>query len=129
MKSFRPLPEWPRALSARRLVLLATVAGLGVAGAAIGPYGFSQGMLPSYSAYAAESMLGWAVWPQPSFCNASMLSPLCSLAASLDFACWVTKLVEIPGADFCLRFGFGCGHAFLSMGHLARTAFKYVQIG
>ena len=56
MKSFRPLPEWPRALSARRLVLLATVAGLGVGGAAIGPYGFSQGMLPSYSAYAAESM-------------------------------------------------------------------------
>ena len=37
MRSFRPLREWPRALSARRLVLLATVAGLGVAGAAIGP--------------------------------------------------------------------------------------------
>ena len=34
MRSVRP--GWPRALSARRLVLLATVAGLGVAGAKIG---------------------------------------------------------------------------------------------
>jgi serine protease Do len=56
MRSFRPLREWPRALSARRLVLLATVAGFGVAGAAIGPYGFRQAMLPSYTANAAESM-------------------------------------------------------------------------
>ena len=53
MRFFRS--EWPRALSARRLVLLATVAGLGVAGAAIGPYGIRQGMLPSYAANAAES--------------------------------------------------------------------------
>jgi serine protease Do len=56
MRSFRPLPEWPRALSARRLALLATVAGLGVAGAATGPYGFRQAMLPSYTAQAAENM-------------------------------------------------------------------------
>ena len=48
MRSFRPLREWPRALSARRLVLLATVAGLGVAGAAIGPYGFHQVKLSTY---------------------------------------------------------------------------------
>ena len=34
MRSIRPLREWPRALSARRLVLLATVASLGVAAAA-----------------------------------------------------------------------------------------------
>ena len=33
---------WPRALSARRLVLLATVAGLGVAGATIGPNALHQ---------------------------------------------------------------------------------------
>ena len=31
MRSVRSLCEWPRALSARRLVLLATVANLGVA--------------------------------------------------------------------------------------------------
>jgi serine protease Do len=50
MTSLRPLPNWRRALSARRLVLFATVAGLGVAGAAVGP------ILPSYAANAAESM-------------------------------------------------------------------------
>jgi serine protease Do len=55
MESLRPLPRWRRALSARRLVLFATVAGLGVAGAAIGPYGLRQAMLPSYAAHAAES--------------------------------------------------------------------------
>ena len=33
---------WPRALSARRFVLLATVAGLGVASATIGPNAFHQ---------------------------------------------------------------------------------------
>ena len=47
---------WPRALSARRLVLLATVAGLGVAGATIGPNAFHQAGLPTYAAAnAAES--------------------------------------------------------------------------
>ena len=56
MRSFRPLREWPRALSARRLVLLATVAGLGVAGAAIGPSDFRQVMLSTYTANAAERM-------------------------------------------------------------------------
>jgi serine protease Do len=48
---------WPRALSARRLVLLATVAGLGVAGAAIGPNALHQAGPPTYAAAnAAESM-------------------------------------------------------------------------
>ena len=57
MRSFRPLREWPRALSARRLVLLATVAGLGVAGAAVGPNLFHQAKLPTYAtASAAESV-------------------------------------------------------------------------
>ena len=56
MRSFRPLREWPGALSARRLVLLATVAGLGVAGAAVGPNVF-HAKLPAYAAAnAAESM-------------------------------------------------------------------------
>jgi serine protease Do len=49
--------KWQRALSARRLVLLATVAGLGVAGAAVGPNGLHQLTHPTYSAAsAAESM-------------------------------------------------------------------------
>ena len=49
---------WPRALSARRLVLLATVAGLGVASATIGPNAFHQAKLPTYAtANAAESTL------------------------------------------------------------------------
>ena len=47
MRSVRPLCEWPRALSARRLVLLATVASLGVAGAAVGPNVFHQAKLPA----------------------------------------------------------------------------------
>ena len=56
MRSIRPLREWPRALSARRLVLLATVAGLGVAAAAVGPNVFHQAKLPTYAtANAAES--------------------------------------------------------------------------
>ena len=47
---------WQRALSARRLVLLATVAGLGAAGAAIGPNALHQNSLPTYAAAdAAES--------------------------------------------------------------------------
>jgi serine protease Do len=47
----------PRALSARRLVLLATVAGLGVVGAAIGPNALHQAGPPTYAAAnAAESM-------------------------------------------------------------------------
>ena len=49
---------WPRALSARRFVLLATVAGLGVASATIGPNAFHQAKLPTYAtANAAESTL------------------------------------------------------------------------
>ena len=57
MRSIRSLCEWPRALSARRLVLLATVAGLGVAGAAVGPSVFHQAKLPTYAtAKAAEGM-------------------------------------------------------------------------
>ena len=50
MRSVRP--GWPRALSARRLVLLATVAGLGVAGATIGPHALHQAGLPTYAAAA-----------------------------------------------------------------------------
>jgi serine protease Do len=49
MRSVRLVPGWPRTLSARRLVLLATVAGLSVAGATIGPNGLHQS-LPSYAA-------------------------------------------------------------------------------
>src|ERR1700732_594293 len=57
MRSIRPLREWPRALSARRVVLLATVASLGVAGAAVGPNLFHQAKVPTYAtANAAESM-------------------------------------------------------------------------
>ena len=49
---------WPRALSARRFVLLATVAGLGVASATIGPNAFHHAKLPTYAtANAAESTL------------------------------------------------------------------------
>ncbi len=57
MRSIRPLSEWPSALSAGRLVLLATVASLGVAGAAVGQNVFHQEKLPIYAtANAAESM-------------------------------------------------------------------------
>lgn len=57
MTPIRSLREWSRALSSRRLVLLATVAGLGVAGAAVGPGVFHQAKLPTYAtANAAESM-------------------------------------------------------------------------
>jgi serine protease Do len=57
MRSIRSVCEWPRALSARRLVLLATVASLGVAGAAVGPNVFHQAKLQTYAtANAAESM-------------------------------------------------------------------------
>ena len=42
MRSVRLLRGWPRAVSARRLVLLATVAGLGVAGASVGPNALHQ---------------------------------------------------------------------------------------
>jgi serine protease Do len=45
-------PGWPRAFSARRLVLLATVAGLGVAGATIGTNAFHQPGLTTYAAAA-----------------------------------------------------------------------------
>ena len=47
---------WPRALSARRLVLLATVAGLGVAGATIGPNALHQTGLPTYAAANAAEI-------------------------------------------------------------------------
>ena len=47
---------WPRALSARRLVLLATVAGLGVAGATIGPNAFHQAGPPTYAAANAAEI-------------------------------------------------------------------------
>ena len=50
MRSVRP--GWPRALSARRIVLLATVTGLGVAGATIGPNALHQAGLPTYAAAA-----------------------------------------------------------------------------
>ena len=50
MRSVRP--GWPRALSARRLVLLATVTGLGVAGATIGTNALHQAGLPTYAAAA-----------------------------------------------------------------------------
>jgi serine protease Do len=43
---------WPRALSARRFVLLATVAGLGMGGTAIGTAALHQAGLPSYAAAA-----------------------------------------------------------------------------
>jgi serine protease Do len=43
---------WPRALSARRFVLLATVAGLGMGGTAIGTGALHQAGLPSYAAAA-----------------------------------------------------------------------------
>jgi serine protease Do len=55
MRSVRPLPGWPQALSARRLVLLATVAGLGVAGAAVGPNVLHQN-LPTYTAANAAEI-------------------------------------------------------------------------
>ena len=47
---------WPRALSARRLVLLATVAGLGVASATIGPNALRQAGLPTYAAANAAEI-------------------------------------------------------------------------
>jgi hypothetical protein len=52
-----------------------------------------------------------------------------SLAVSFDFARWVTELIKIPGTNFRLEFGFAWRRTFLGMGHLARSAFKYVQIG
>ena len=54
MKSVRP--GWPRALSARRLVLLATVAGLGVAGVTIGPNVLHQAGVPTYATANAAEM-------------------------------------------------------------------------
>jgi serine protease Do len=50
MRSVRP--GWPRALSARRRVLLATVVGLGIAGATIGTNALHQAGLPTYAAAA-----------------------------------------------------------------------------
>ena len=47
---------WPRALSARRFVLLATVAGLGVASATIGPNAFRQAGLTTYAAANATEI-------------------------------------------------------------------------
>jgi serine protease Do len=56
MRSVRSLCEWPRPLSARRLVLLATVASLGVAGAAVSPNVFHAKLPAQATANAAESM-------------------------------------------------------------------------
>ena len=50
--------DWPRALSARRLVLLATVAGLGVASATIGPNALRQAGLTTYAAANAAEIAG-----------------------------------------------------------------------
>jgi serine protease Do len=50
-----PLGRWPRALSTRRLILLATVANLGVAALVIGHDGLRQSLLPSFSTAAAET--------------------------------------------------------------------------
>ena len=47
---------WQRAISARRLVLLATVAGLGAAGAAIVPNALHQTSLPTYAAADAAEV-------------------------------------------------------------------------
>jgi serine protease Do len=44
---------WPRVLSARRLLLLATVAALGVAGATVGPNVLHQAGVPTYAAASA----------------------------------------------------------------------------
>ena len=50
-----PLGRSPRALSTRRLILLATVANLGVAALVIGQTGLSQSVVPSFSTTAAET--------------------------------------------------------------------------
>jgi len=50
-----PLGRSPRALSTRRLILLATVANLGVAALVIGQTGLSQSVVPSFSTAAAET--------------------------------------------------------------------------
>jgi serine protease Do len=50
-----PHGKWPRSLSTRRLVLLATVANLGVAALVIGQTGLSQSLVPTLSATAAET--------------------------------------------------------------------------
>jgi hypothetical protein len=54
MRSVRP--GWLRVLSARRLVLLATVAGLGVAGATVGPDVRQQAGVPTYTAANAAEI-------------------------------------------------------------------------
>jgi serine protease Do len=53
MRSVRLLRGWPRAVQARRLVLLATVAGLGVAGASVGPNVLHQSL--GFNAAAANA--------------------------------------------------------------------------
>ena len=47
---------WPRALSARRLILLATVASLGVAGATVGPNVLHRAGVPIYAAANAAEI-------------------------------------------------------------------------
>src|SRR5947209_6124855 len=54
MITLPPVHRWPRALSTRRLILLATVANLGVAALVIGPGGFPQTLLPTFSTAAAQ---------------------------------------------------------------------------
>ena len=56
MRSVRPLAGWTRALSARRLVLLATVAGVGLAGATVGPNGLHRTGLSIYAAANAAEI-------------------------------------------------------------------------
>jgi uncharacterized membrane protein len=56
----RTVREWPRAFTARRLVLLATVASLSVAGLAIGQNGLQQGMHSAYPAESAQRPAGFA---------------------------------------------------------------------
>ena len=64
---------WPRALSARRLVLLATVAGLGVAGATIGPNALHQAGLPTYAAANAAEIARASRWDLPTSSKRSNL--------------------------------------------------------
>jgi len=56
MRSVRPLAGWTRAPSARRLVLLATVAGVGLAGTSLGPNGLHQIGLSTYAAANAAEI-------------------------------------------------------------------------
>jgi serine protease Do len=56
MTSIRPLAGWTRVLSARRLILLATVAGVGLAGASLGPNRLHRTGLSTYAAANAAEI-------------------------------------------------------------------------